>query len=159
MENKENEINGLSYTTSPFYLNDITRATLRTYAMARKGRKAFKVEGINHISLDSYEMHPFYWNNLKSDSFCGHFLSIKEIYTEKDYFLVIDQLKNLKVKFRDNMKLINYLNLAEEEYKNYISMSKTTNNWILVYVDEEHVQKFINYIQQYPSFKYEELNL
>lgn len=38
-------------------------------------------------------------------------------------------------------------------------MSESTNNWILVYVDEEHVQKFSNYIQQYPSFKYEELNL
>jgi|GEM_PF-5963410 len=29
----------------------------------------------------------------------------------------------------------------------------------IVYVDEEHVQKFNNFIQQYPSFKFEELNL
>lgn len=83
-------------------------------------------EEIDHISLDSYEMHPFYWNNLKSDSFCGHFLRIKEIYTEKDHLLVIDQFKNLKGKYRDNMKLINYLNLAEKNLKIICLNQQTT---------------------------------
>ncbi|UXJ71334.1 hypothetical protein [Lysinibacillus fusiformis] len=157
VKNKENEINGLSYTTSSFYWNEITRSTLRTYAMARKGRKVFKVEVIDPNFVDTYEMNPFYLGNLKSDSFSGHFLRIKENSSEKDLFDMVNQLNDLKGKNRNNKKLINYINFVQEELKN--SLPKSTKNWILVYVDEEHVQKFNNFIQQYPSFKFEELNL
>ncbi|AMO35319.1 hypothetical protein [Lysinibacillus sphaericus] len=151
VENKELEINGLSYTRSPFYFNENTRSTLKTYSNARKGRKAFKVEEIDFLEI--YEMHPFYWNNLKGDSFCGHFMNIKEDFSDKE---VLDELNNLKEKFRDDLKIISYLNAVEEELKK--STHKSKKDWILVFVDEEHVQNFINYIKQFSSFKFKELN-
>lgn len=154
----------LTYSLCSYLLSEDTIQPLQIYQNARIGRSVFKVENSSFL-LDHQENHLKnhflqYENLMNFKSFNGHILKIEEKYTEQDLLLFGKNYEQLNNVHKNNKQVLEYLESMQSEIENVKKRFFETNKeWYLIYVDQEHVQDFISYMDNFPHFKTEQINL
>ena len=162
IEKKDNEINGLSYSRGSYFLTVETLPPLQNYQNARKGRTVFKVEKISSYFLEDTvkemdEHFLFHENLVKFKAFNALVMFVEEKYSESE---LDNNYKQMKDAHENNMDLVKYLDLMQSEMDNVKKfLSESNKKWHLVFVDEEHIQNFINYMKNFPTFHIKQINL